>query len=271
MSLARFGLRAMVLGGLVALTMMALVAQSAVAEPATLCVKATKLTTPKRHYTGGWSDKGCTSVNATHEGKYEKLASFSASEEQQIKALLKYVNVQASGVAGKPTVRFSGANVQIVNGEGKTNTTNGAGNLVLGYDEAEACCDNANPPIQTGSHNLIIGEENEFTSFGGIVSGYDNFVKAPFASVTGGLANVAASSYATVVGGGGNNALAEYASVAGGTGNVAAGRGAWVGGGEGNQAEASVSSIFGGRSLKASKEWEALPSCVAPGNSGELC
>lgn len=52
-------------------------------------------------------------------------------------------------VGGKPTIRLSGANVQIPNGEGSTNTTNGAGNLIIGYDE--------NPQTQTGSHNLIGG------------------------------------------------------------------------------------------------------------------
>src|SRR5580658_5126953 len=41
----------------------------------------------------------------------------------------------ASGIDGKPTVQFSGVNVQVVNGEGKTNLVNGEGNLMVGYDE----------------------------------------------------------------------------------------------------------------------------------------
>jgi hypothetical protein len=91
-------------------------AGSASAEPATHCVKATKV--GKKH-TGGWTNASCTAVSPTHEGKYDKLASFTESEEAQLKAILKYEKVQASGVGGKPTVQFSGANVQIVNGEGK--------------------------------------------------------------------------------------------------------------------------------------------------------
>jgi hypothetical protein len=45
--------------------------------------------TPKKHFTGGFNDKGCTSVNGTHEGKFEKLSSFTAPGEAQLKALLK--------------------------------------------------------------------------------------------------------------------------------------------------------------------------------------
>src|SRR5256885_13306260 len=40
-----------------------------------------------------------------------------------------------SGAGGKPTVQFAAVNVQIVNGAGKTESVNGKGNLVLGYDE----------------------------------------------------------------------------------------------------------------------------------------
>ena len=46
---------------------------------------------------------------------------------------------------GKPTIQISGANLQLVNGSGSTETLNGAGNLVIGYDEM--------PGTQTGSHN----------------------------------------------------------------------------------------------------------------------
>jgi hypothetical protein len=88
MSLKQRGLRAIVLGGLAAL-MVAFGASSAWAEPSTHCVKATKVSKiisgkTKHVFTGGWNDKGCTSVNATYEGKFEKLASFTESEEAQL-------------------------------------------------------------------------------------------------------------------------------------------------------------------------------------------
>jgi len=218
-----------------------LVAAGAQADPATTCVKATKVKPPKPakpHYTGGWNDKACTAVEGKHEGKYEKLAAFSESEEAQLKALLKYVSVQPSGVDAKPTVQFSGANVQIVNGEGSTKTANGEGNLVVGYDEK--------PGAQTGSHNLILGEEQTFTSFGGILGGKENTISAPFASATGGSKNTASGENASVSGGNGNTASANGASVTGGSTNIASGPVASVSGGNENSSTGSWSWVGGG-------------------------
>jgi hypothetical protein len=232
-------------------------ATNARAAPATLCVKATKTETKPKHYTGGWTDKHCTAVSGTHEGKYEKLADFSESEEAQLKALLKYVQVQSSGVGGKPTVQFSGANVQVVNGEGETGSTNGEGNLVIGYDEEGFCYNpfrlpkhatNANDCAniggswmvtagQTGSHNLVLGEGQTFTSYGGIVAGYGNAISDPFASVTGGFANKAEGEYSSIGGGFGNNVFSEG-----------------VFGDEGRNA-----SIFGGKKEKTATDFAASP------------
>ncbi len=70
------------------------------------------------------------------EGKKGEAGSgLSAEQIEQLKALLPHITLIASGVGGKPTIRFSGVNVQIVNGSGKTSTVNGEGNLVIGYDE----------------------------------------------------------------------------------------------------------------------------------------
>jgi hypothetical protein len=240
-------LRTMVLAGLAALMLTALGAQSAWAEAATTCVKATKVTTPKKHFTGGWNDKGCTSVNGTHEGKYEKLASFTAPEEAQLKALIKYMTVQSSGVGGKPTVKLTGANLQVASGP-KENETNGTGNVVIGADES--------PKAQTGSNNLVLGGEfQEFTSYGGILAGakFDK-ISAPFASVLGGFGNFAGGAYASVSGGQGNLATGEYASVSGGEGNTASGKWASVSGGRSNMATnpEAASSVSGGRENTAS-------------------
>ena len=210
-------------------------AVSAQADPATTCVKATKVKPPKPakpHYTGGYEDKACAAASGKHEGKYEKLAAFSESEEQELKALLKYVNVEASGVAGEPTVQFSGANVQIINGEGNTASANGEGNLVVGYDEK--------PGTQTGSHNLILGEEQTFTSFGGILGGKENTISAPFASASGGSKNTASGENASVSGGNGNTASANGASVTGGSTNIASGPVASVSGGNENSSDRLV-------------------------------
>lgn len=209
-----------------------LASTSAWAAPATTCVKATKVKPPKpgkTHYTGGYTEKGCATVSATHEGEYEKLSDFSESEEHELKELLKYVKVEASGIDSKPTVQFHNANVQVVNGEGRTASTNGAGNLVIGYDEnapieycteplAETkleCEQNGGQWIvthraQTGSHNLILGEEQSFTSYGGLLAGSFNASSAPFASVTGGEDNRATGNYSSILGGVSEEASTEF-------------------------------------------------------------
>jgi hypothetical protein len=242
-----------VLGGLAALMAVAFGASSAWAEPSTYCVKATKVLTPKKHFTGGFNDKGCTSVNGTHEGKFEKLASFTAPEEAQLKALLKYVNVEAEGVDKKPTVQFSGANVQVINGMGKTTSTNGEGNLVVGYDETNApttgpeTCIGTGPAgeiLQTGSHNLVVGTQSEYTSFGGLVAGRCNGTFGEFASAAGGRYEFAKGNYSSISGGYEGVAEGEYSAISGGYKNAA---------------NTKYSSIFGSKLLTTVAEYEAIP------------
>ena len=62
----------------------------------------------------------------------EGLSRLSEAEQAKLAAILPYVTFSASGVGGKPTIQFSGANVQIVSGAGETKALNGAGNLVIG-------------------------------------------------------------------------------------------------------------------------------------------
>jgi hypothetical protein len=82
----------------------------------------------------------------------------SNKEQEAVKALLPYVKLEASGVGGKPTVEFSGVNVQVVSGTGNETTLNGEGNLVVGYNEEAG--------KQTGSNNLVVrGFGAEYTGF----------------------------------------------------------------------------------------------------------
>ena len=46
-------------------------------------------------------------------------------------------------------------------------TTNGLGNLIVGYNELG----NPNGDNRTGSHNLVTGQQNSFSSYGGLVVG----------------------------------------------------------------------------------------------------
>lgn len=185
------------------------------------------------------------------EGKEGKEGSegsspFSAEEAALLKSISPYVKYVASGVGGKPTIQFSGVNVQVVSGLGHEEELNGEGNLVVGYDANSDVLRAlfAEPPaVESGSNNLIVGEEQEFTSFGGIDAGLGNSIVGPYASVTGGILNTAG----------------ERAAVAGGELNKATGSEAAVGGGYANTAKGRYSSIFGGKKLTASGEYEALP------------
>ncbi len=130
----------------------------------------------------------------------------------------------ASGVGGKPTVEFNAVNVQIVSGSGSTSgTVNGEGNLVVGYAE------NANGYSQTGSNNLIVGSNNGWKSYGGIVGGYSNQDLSKYSSLFGG-SNSASGEY-NLMGGYHNKATAPYASVTGGRDNLASGNSSSVAGG----------------------------------------
>ena len=151
---------------------------------------------------------------------------------------------------------FSGMNVQIVNGQGATATTNGLGNLLLGYDEdtnsmIDPDSDGA-ADIRTGSHNLVIGIDHTYSSYGGVVVGRNNAITGFFAAVTGGRDGTASGPYSSITGG--NNGLASGtdASVAGGINNAASGAQSFVGGGQGNDATATYSAAVGGENNTAS-------------------
>ena len=204
-------------------------------------------------------------------------------EVDEITALidsLEIVDVE-EGDETYTTVRFSGVNVQIVNGLDATNgnpddayTTvtadtevNGLGNLIIGYNVVRTDAIGADPasdpelgddPVEntrTGSHNLVIGDRHNYSSFAGIVAGRTGEITAPFATVTGGYTNVASAVCASVVGGCSNTASANFANVTGGRSNVASGFFSHVSGGGGpppedvgNEAAAFYSCIVGGES-----------------------
>ena len=120
----------------------------------------------------------------------------------------------SSGVGGKPTVVFQSVNLQIISGSGSTaGVVNGEGNLVIGYAE-----NSGNRP-RTGSHNLIVGSENGWTSFGGIVGGQSNQLTGKYATVFG-ANNVASGAWAFLAGQH-NRASGSSSSVLGGNGNSA--------------------------------------------------
>lgn len=173
---------------------------------------------------------------------------------------------------------ISGANVYIQSGSGYTddNTTatygdgagalTGLGNLIIGYNEDSA------GPVRTGAHNLVVGAEHGYSSFGGLVAGYNNAINAdyaavsggsqnrvdgPYAAISGGQANDATGSYAAISGGLLNNAIGDYSAVSGGLSSYASGLYAWVGGGTGNQADGEGASVPGGDGLSEADDYGA--------------
>jgi len=158
---------------------------------------------------------------------------------------------------GYDTLRFTGMNVQIVNGEGETDSTNGMGNLIIGYNPLRGnseCPDGLDCDRRTGSHTLVIGRQHNYTSWGGVVAGYYNETSAPFASVSGGYSNLASGAYSSVSGGTYNIASGDFASVSGGQDNIASGESASVSGGVVNIADGDAASISSGRTNTASGE-----------------
>jgi hypothetical protein len=231
-------------------------AQAAFASSVFLCVPST----------AGHSVTSDGNGSTACPSKSTRLALPAGRRDQKtLISILPPVGFIARGVGRKPTIRFTGVNVQVVSGSGNTTAkVNGTGNLVIGYDES--------PGPQTGSHNLILGAGQAFTSYGSIVAGLDNSASGAYsavlgyrnhavgtaATVTGGSAGSASGSFSSVTGGFANRASSSYGSVSGGCENLA-GAGTLtssgycdnpyfqsVSGGYGNNADGPQSSVSGG-------------------------
>ena len=87
-----------------------------------------------------------------------------------LEAKLAHVTVEGNDIT------ISGANLYVNDGSGTTDgPVNGLGNLVIGYNELRGSGDD-----RTGSHNLVIGSRNNFSSYGGLVVGREASLSAPF-------------------------------------------------------------------------------------------
>jgi hypothetical protein len=205
------------------------------------------------------SDGGCP-----HGGKLVTLATQDEVShlrervdglETKVTALedkLSKVSYEPKGLNGLPTVKISGANLQIVNGTGDNQHLNGLGNVIVGYDEHP---DNVK---QTGSDNVVIGEMQTFTSWGDLLAGSENTVSAPH-SVAFGLRNQALADWSSVTGGRRGSAEGRLASITGGAGNTALGQETSISGGGNNRAVGDDSSILGGRNIVITNNFETSP------------
>ena len=185
--------------------------------------------------------------------------------------------LSVENVNGVRTVRFSGVNLQVVNGTNSTESINGAGNLIVGYDEvnsatkivcslatdvngnsltSESTCLAAGGTVaarqKTGSHNLVMGSGNSYSSAGGIIAGQGNFITALFASNLGGTGNIVSGRAAVNVAGQGNHPSELLTAILGGANNTASSNNATVSGGSSNNASFVGSTVSGGFRNKAS-------------------
>lgn len=202
---------------------------------------------------------------------------------------VRVIEGELGGMPG-PHWIFSGCNVHVRAKNLATDApANGRGNLIVGYNEGRCvtkapirrkghenglqfpkacltdaeCGDGAVCDVsgRGGSHNLVVGHQHRYPSFGGVlggrmnesagrqataVAGARNEAQADFASVTGGSRNAAANFAASVSGGDFNLASGPHAGVAGGRLNVASGEFAYAGGGSSNEAAGRMAVTVGG-------------------------
>lgn len=161
-------------------------------------------------------------------------------EEAKILSFLAYTE-QPDGQGGLvPTIVLTGVNLQIVNGEGQTHAKNGAGNIVIGYNET-------GHPLgddRTGSHYLVFGRECNYSGAAGLVGGEQNIAEGAGSVILSGSANrIAENTVHCVIAAGGGNVITAS--------TFATTSGAFIGSGSGNINTATSSAIVGGRENRA--------------------
>lgn len=186
----------------------------------------------------------------------------SAVKNSNVMKMNPYVSVNGTTYRGLkgPRIAFIGTNIEIRNGAGATNSANGLGNLVIGYDEMRSSTETQ----RTGSHNLIVGAKHRWTTFGSMIAGYENSAFAQ-SCLVGGTDNVASGQSSSVTGGKYNTASGPLSSVIGGENNIASGSAGSVCGGTVNVASGWNSTVLGGFTNKAS----GGESCVSGGSENE--
>lgn len=136
----------------------------------------------------------------------------------------KTAPISRSTVQGHDSLVFTNVNVHVRSGSGSTfGAVNGRGNLIVGYNEGTG--------DKTGSHNIVYGRNNSYTSFGGLVGGQNNSITGQYSAVVTGTNNTAEGSQSSVLGGSYGTASGTSSSVSGGWQNTASGSWSAVGGG----------------------------------------
>lgn len=184
-----------------------------------------------------------SSAISTLQGQVSSLSSNESTDASNISGLKTLLTgfSRATDPNGYETLTVSGENIQLINGSGSETTNDGLGNLIVGYND-----NGFFPYSRTGSHNLIVGDDNGYSSYGGFIAGISDKGTAAYASVLGGSFNVASGIGSSVSGGDSNTASGLYSSVSGGTTNIASGGEASVSGGDSNTVSGDQGAILGG-------------------------
>jgi TolA-binding protein len=169
-----------------------------------------------------------TSLQSTVSSQATQIANLQSADTSQDNRITPLETKTAPlSVSGNDFI-ISGKNVHIVDGEGSTESTSGLGNLTIGYNHSRG---QFGTDVRTGSHNLILGDRNNYSSYGGLVAGHFNTVSGDYASVSGGAENTASHDWSSVSGGTGNTASGPWSSVSGGVLRSAPGACDWAAGG----------------------------------------
>jgi hypothetical protein len=139
-------------------------------------------------------------------GRIDNLETENGNQQTEIDALETQVP-ECLSEDGNADAVFEGCNVLVQSSSGATDgAVNGEGNLIVGYDE------NPYGALRTGSHNLVIGPQHGYSSFGGLVAGIRNTISGEWPSISGGFDNEASAENSTVGGGTGqtNNSAGTF-------------------------------------------------------------
>jgi hypothetical protein len=116
---------------------------------------------------------------------------------------------------GFETVRFSGVNLQVVNGEGVTDSLNGLGNVVIGYNNHDDIFSD-----RLGSHNIILGDNQGYPDTSELVTHKILSNQDLAVIVAGSMETLVGSNRTITVGGARSEDIGGNASVSVGASNT---------------------------------------------------
>ena len=198
------------------------------------------------------AEAGAAIVSGGAEGTCEGEATVvqmpsSAADQQALIDLLPYVKVhtgfdgmddianKSTVIGDKPTIVFSGANVQLYNGD-----VEGTGNLVVGDPKRVHF---ATDSSRTGSHNLVVGRGNDWRGNGNLIAGAGNIASGSNGFAAG-YENATNGQFSLAVGD--HNTANGDAQAIGGRWNKATHRNSQIFGGHFLSSTADGSRLFGG-------------------------